>query len=185
MSMHSIISQSGPKQSTPYDAGLAPVIANFIIHLNNMDSSKQECHGQQYILQKGLKVFGYERGSSASGKELDQLHNRSCFAPLSVSSLTPSEKEKAMDALMLLTEKRDGTIKGRMVYNGKPTRMWTDKEDSASPTVSLESIYITAVIDAFEERDVMSADVPNAFIQTLMPPIEDGEDRVIMKITEC
>ena len=29
----------------------------------------------------------------------------------------------------------------------------------------------------------MSNDVPNAFIQTLMPKVKDGEERVIMKIT--
>ena len=56
------------------------------------------------------------------------------------------------------------------------------KQDSASPTVSLESLMLTAVIDAHEERDVMTADVPNAFIQTELPKI-DGEDRTIMKIT--
>ena len=39
------------------------------------------------------------------------------------------------------------------------------KDDAASPTASLESIMITGVIDAHEERDVMTADVPNAFIQ--------------------
>jgi hypothetical protein len=27
-------------------------------------------------------------------------------------------------ALMFLTEKRDKSVKGRMVYNGKPTREW-------------------------------------------------------------
>jgi hypothetical protein len=89
-----------------------------------------------------------------------------------------------MEALMLLTEKRDGTIKGRMVYNGKPTREWLSREDSTSPTVSLESLIITAVIDAYEGRDVMTADVPNAFIQTVMPQPTDGsDDRVCMKIT--
>ena len=41
----------------------------------------------------------------------------------------------------------------------------------------------TAIIDAKEERDIMLADVPNAFIQTSMPPVEEGADRVIMKIT--
>ena len=70
-----------------------------------------------------------------------------------------------------------------MVYNGKPTREWMNKEDSASPTVLLESLMLTAIIDAKEECDVMSADVPNAVIQTSMPPVEEGEDRVIMKIT--
>ena len=41
----------------------------------------------------------------------------------------------------------------------------------------------TAVIDAEEGRDVMTGDVPNAFIQTTMQPPEEGEERVIMKIT--
>ena len=84
---------------------------------------------------------------------------------------------------MFLTEKRDGTIKGRMVYNGKPTREWLNQEDLASPTVSLESIFLTAVIDAKEGRDILTADIPNAFIQTEMPPPGEGEDRVVMKIT--
>ena len=41
---------------------------------------------------------------------------------------------------------------------------------------------MTAIIDAMEGRDVMSADIPNAFIQTPMPEAKKGE-RVIMKIT--
>ena len=47
----------------------------------------------------------------------------------------------------------------------------------------MESIAITTVIDAKEKRDVMTADIPNAFIQAHMPPLEKGEDRVIMKIS--
>ena len=84
---------------------------------------------------------------------------------------------------MLLTQKKDGRVKGRVVYNGKPTWKWTVREDTASPTAATESIFLLAVIDAKEERDVMSADVPNAFIQALLPQPENGEDRVIMKIT--
>lgn len=42
---------------------------------------------------------------------------------------------------------------------------------------------ITGVIDAKENRDVMTADVPNAFIQANMPKVKQGEDRVMMKIT--
>ena len=84
---------------------------------------------------------------------------------------------------MFLGEKRDGTIKGRMVYNGKPTREWLSREDSASPTAALESIMLTAVIDATEERNIMTCDIPNAFIQALMPEVKDGNERVMMKIT--
>ena len=70
-----------------------------------------------------------------------------------------------------------------MVYNGKPTREWLSKDDAASPTASLEAIMLTAVIDAKEGRDVMTADIPKAFIQAKLPDIKDGEDRVILKIT--
>ncbi len=70
-----------------------------------------------------------------------------------------------------------------MVYNRKPTWEWLSKDDAASPTASLEAIMLTAVIDAKEGRDVMTADIPNAFIQAKLPDIKDGEDRVILKIT--
>jgi hypothetical protein len=39
------------------------------------------------------------------------------------------------------------------------------------------------VIEAKEERDVMTCNIPNAFIQAYLPKKEPGEDRVVMKIT--
>jgi hypothetical protein len=84
---------------------------------------------------------------------------------------------------MFLTEKRDKSIKGQMVYNGKPTCEWMSREDSTSPTAALESVMLTAIVYAKEGRDVMTCDIPNAFIQTKLPNIEDGDERVIMKIT--
>jgi hypothetical protein len=39
------------------------------------------------------------------------------------------------------------------------------------------------VIEAKEERDVMTCAIPNAFIQAYLPKKEPGEDRVVMKIT--
>ena len=95
--------------------------------------------------------------------------------------MTQMEQRKAQQALMFLKEKRDKTVKGRMVYNGKPTREWLSREDSASPTAALESIMLTAVIDAHKERNVMTCNIPNAFIQALMPKVQDGDKRVMMK----
>jgi hypothetical protein len=43
---------------------------------------------------------------------------------------------------------------------------------------------LTAVIDAHEEHDVMTCDIPNAFIQVLMPEVKDRDERVMMKVTE-
>ena len=50
-----------------------------------------------------------------------------------------------------------------MVFDGRKTQEWITKEDSASPTATLEGILLTLTIDAHENRDVMSADVPNVF----------------------
>ena len=97
--------------------------------------------------------------------------------------LTPSEKEKAQNALMFLTEKKDKSVKGRLVYNGKPTWDWLTREDSICPTAAQESIFMTAAIDAKENRVIMSADIPNEFIQAKLPEEEKGHERIIIKIT--
>ena len=61
--------------------------------------------GQQHILQKGLKLFE-DKGCDGVIEELDQLHRRMCFTPVDVNDLTRIEKKKAMEALMLMTEKK-------------------------------------------------------------------------------
>jgi len=165
-----------------YSLTSAQVAARFMTEANEKVSIQGASFAQQYSLQKGMQKFG-KKGADAVTKELDQLHKRNCFVPIDVSKLTTSERKKAQHALMLLTEKHDGSVKGRCVYNGKPTRKWLDKDDAASPTVATESIMLTATIDAKEGRDVMTADVPNAFIQTKLPEIKDGEERIVMKIT--
>ena len=127
-------------------------------------------------------MFG-DQGHEASVSELELFHHRKCFYPVSVNEMTRNERLKAQMAMMLLTEKRCGKVKGRMVFNGRTTREWITKEDSASSTATLEGIMLTLTIDAHENRDVMSADVPNAFIQAAMPEVKEGEERVMMKIT--
>ena len=119
---------------------------------------------QQYILEKGLKRFG-QRRHDAILKGIGQLDDQRCFEPISVNDMTTVERRKAQVALSYLMEKRSGKVKGRTVYNGKPTREWLSKEDNASLTESLEGILLTLMIDAHERRDIMSTDVPNAFIE--------------------
>ena len=164
-----------------YGTDEALIAARLMTEIQARASMVGYSFAQQYMLKKGLQVFG-DNGENAAKKELDQLHRRTCFSPLAISKLTHDEKAKAQAALMFLTEKRDGTIKGRMVYNGKPTREWLSREDSASPTVSLESLMLTVIVDAIEKRDVMTCDIPNAFIQADVPILANNE-RIVMKIT--
>ena len=137
---------------------------------------------QQYSLNRGIKKFGGRTKAEATS-EVDQLYQRDCWKPIQIKNLTQSERKKAQECFILITQKYDGIVKGSLVFNGKPTRNYITKEDSASSTAANESTAITCAIDAYEGRDVATADVPNSFLQTDMPEPKPGEDRVIMKIT--
>ena len=93
-----------------------------------------------------------------------------------------------MDALIFLVEKRDTTmtteeskLKSRLCADGSVQRSYISKDDASSPTASLESILLTAVIEARENRDVATIDVPNAFIQTDID-YSDKDEWITMKI---
>jgi len=158
-----------------YDDQYALVIAMFILQLNDK-ALNDHTFVQTYNLNQGIKKFG-DKGEQAAFKEVDQLHQRECFKPINVNDLTPDQRQKVLKTLIFLTEKRDGTIKARSCADGSKQRTWMSKDDTASPTVSLESIFLTCVIDAEENRDVAVVDIPNAFIQTA-----HTGNKVILKI---
>ena len=113
--------------------------------------------------------------------EIKQLHDREAFTPINIKDLSPEERKRALETIVFMEEKRDGRIKTRACANRKKQRIWTDKNNTSSPTVSTEAVLLTAVIDAKEGRDVMTSDIPNAFIQTQNEADKDGK-RVFMKI---
>ena len=49
-----------------------------------------------------------------------------------------------------IIEKSGGVVKARSVAVGSKQRLWMNKEETASPTVSLEAILPTCVMGAFE-----------------------------------
>ena len=116
-------------------------------------------------------------------KEMGQLDERIVYTPINIEKLTYSEKRRAMESLIFLVEKRDSTIKARMCANGSTQREYMERDDSSSPTVICESILITAGIEAKQKKDVMTCDIPNAFVQTDIPDekLKKGK-RIIMKI---
>jgi hypothetical protein len=73
-------------------------------------------------------------------------------------------------------------VKLRKCAKGSTQRGYINKEDAASPTVATKSIAITATIKAKQGRDIMTIDVPNAFIQTYMEKVDSNS--VIMKICD-
>ena len=121
---------------------------------------------QQFMMHVGLKKFG-DRGEKAVTKELTQLHDLVAFLPVKADELSDEERKEALAALMFLTEKRDGTVKGRGVANGSKQRAYIPKEDATSPTATIEGIFITSAIEAHEGRDVATIDCPGAFLSAL------------------
>jgi hypothetical protein len=167
-----------PQEYTLTVAQVAAKVMNFMNIRFNAQVETANQFVQTYSLRKGLKVFK-DKGHAAALGEVGQLHHRSVFEPINIANLTPDEKRHAMESLIFLTEKRSGEVKARMCANGSIQRAYISKEDASSPTAMTESILLTAAIDAKQKRDVMTADVPNAFVQT---EIDRGGVRIIMKI---
>jgi hypothetical protein len=118
----------------------------------------------QYTLKRGLKEFGSD-GLIALSKEMAQLHMRKVAKPVDGNNLTRDQKRASLRYLMFLTKKRCGRIKARGCADGRKQRDTTSKEDASAPTVAIESVLLSATIDAMEERDVATVDIPGAFMQ--------------------
>jgi hypothetical protein len=131
-----------------------------------------------YSLKKGSKKFG-KKGYDAAFGEMKQFHDCITFRPVNVNDLTPQERQHVLESLSFLVEKCDGKVKRHTSAKRSTQRGYINKEDAVSPTVATESIAITATINAKHGHDVMTIDVPNAFIQTDLENID--ENRVIMK----
>ena len=116
-------------------------------------------------MNKGIKLFG-TKGTDAVETNLRQLHNRKVIKPVPPADLSKEQKWKSLAYLMFIKEKRCGKIKGRGCADGRKQRGWIDKEDTSSPTVSTQALMLSCMIDTEENRDVATADIPGAFLQT-------------------
>ena len=136
-----------------------------------MDSVAMTTHGTSEVLETpqmslkaGLRAFG-DDGVKAVEKEMCQLHDRGVMAPVHKKSSTPEQRKEALAFLMFLKQKRCRKVKGRGCVDGRKQRAFIAKEESTAPTVSTEAVFLTAVIDALEGREVAVLDVPGAFME--------------------
>ena len=101
-------------------------------------------------------------------KELRQVVLMDVMSGRHARDLTQEQKKRALRYLMFLKEKRCGMIKGRGCVDGRPQRLWKNKEDTTSPTVTIESLLLSCMMDAMEKRDVATIDIPSAFMQAFI-----------------
>ena len=58
-----------------------------------------------------------------------------------------------------------------------------DDGEVSSPTVLMESVMLTAALEAKEGRDVGTVDIPNAFIQTEVAETDEDGDKIIKMLS--
>jgi hypothetical protein len=119
----------------------------------------------QLLLKSGLKEWG-DKAYVATESEMKQLHFHNTFKPVHWSKLTDIQHQTVLEFHMFLKEKQNGKIKGRTVAGGNKQQDYISKEDASLLTVTTESILLSCIIDAEEERDVTIINIPNAFVQT-------------------
>jgi hypothetical protein len=117
----------------------------------------------QFLMKAGLMRFK-ERSKEALSKELSQLHFRDTFKPIYPKDLNEEERQQVLESHVFLKEKRDTTVKGHMVTGGNKQPGTINKQDASFPTAALESVLLTAVINAKERQDVAVIDIPKAFV---------------------
>ena len=122
---------------------------------------------EQMSMRARIKKVGKKAIAAVLSKYM-QLNNLETMTPVDPNSLTAKQKEMALELLTFIKQKRCGKMKSRACANGKKQQRYIKQEDVASPTIQLESLILAMLIDAFEGRDVATADVVGAYLKTGM-----------------
>ena len=111
---HTSRDQSRQDKGLLYSHDEARVLVTIITTFNKCMECTVEEQGQQYIVTYNLKVginkFS-EQAKASAHKEMKQLHDRSCFRPVHKCLFNKSDRQRVMESLLFLTEKRDKAIK--------------------------------------------------------------------------
>ena len=135
----------------------------------NMDSIQEApgAHGKM-LFERGYKMFG-NRATSVMFKEYKHMEDMKLMRGTDTDSLIAEQKRKELRAVNIIKLKRRGKSKGRMFANGEPHCKFIPRKEAKSPTINMEIILATTVIDAYEDRKVNNFDVPGAYLQTNLP----------------
>jgi hypothetical protein len=134
----------------------------------------------QLSLKAALKQWG-EDTKAAVEAEAKQLHWRNSFRPVHWDDVNKERRKQILKSHVFVKKKRTGQIKVCKVAGGNKQRDFISKENASSPTVAMESVLLTSLVDAQENRDIAIVDIPNAFIQMV---VENNEDKVVMRIRD-
>ena len=127
----------------------------------------------QHSIRKGRGLFG-KKADTAITKELQQIHELETYDPVYKSDLSQKERKDALESLMFITEKTNGTVKARKIADGSKQHTYDgyEKSDGSSPTVITERIFLIGVVDARERQAQAVLDIANAFLHA------DNDERI-------
>ena len=121
-----------------------------------------------------MKVFK-EKGYKAKVKELNKnLIGRTVIYILPTRSITHDMMKMSLVYLMFLKRKRAGQIKARGCADGKPQREYITKLESSSLCVKTHALFLSCIVDTFENRCVVVADTPATFLAEGWPENAPG-----------
>ena len=87
------------------------------------------------------------------------LEGKTVVTPIDSDTLSYKDKNKSLEAVNLIQEKRNGIIKKRTCADCiEQKRYLKEGERISSPTVSLEALFFTLIFDAHEGREVSTFD---------------------------
>jgi hypothetical protein len=118
----------------------------------------------QCDVKRGLEICG-QAASDAVLKEMKQLHDRKTIRPRASEDMMQKEKRDVLAHLMFIKEKWSGITKAYGCADGRKQRLYKTKQEMSSPAVQTESLLLSCAIDAKEKRQVMTCDIPGAFMQ--------------------
>jgi Reverse transcriptase (RNA-dependent DNA polymerase) len=162
--------QSTPSNSTKF-------AMDFVLaHVTSQMSQDAGIKKTQMSFKEGLRRYG-KAAETALMKEFAQLEDLEVYEAVDSRSLTTDQRRAALRAINLIKEKRSGVLKGRTVADGRAQRFLYEKSETASPTIATDALMLSIIIDAYEGRDVATADIAGAYLKAYM------KDFVVMKFT--
>ena len=119
-------------------------------------NSKEDLYGHvadlvlvQMSAKKGMKWYG-EKEVVESMKQYQPFSDMEVFEKNNPKSLSQNQKDEALRAVNLIKHKLDDMIKRHTYANGKHQRKYEPRDKVYSPTVGLETLVTTLIIDAPE-----------------------------------
>ena len=164
-----------PRLSDLHDRARGHAVQFIFAHVAE-EMQKQPRSHNSMSFREGLRRYGRD-AEAALMKEYTQFNDLIVFEPVNALLLTYEQRKQALRAIEIITEKRNGLLKGRTCVDGRPQRPFYDKLATSSPTIATDALMLSFLIDAYESRDVACADVAGAYLKAYM------KDYVLMKFT--